>query len=664
MSLLGKKPADTSMEEMGSQKRSCLEEESSEEDEEDIEHIIDQREVEWKTDRGMYTVTLKLEKNYENDDIQEVRGSLFFDKKAIGELSGTILPRPYRGSFYSLADEISGELLWIANLFCDENGSVTCLSTNLEGSHVYRGGFFHIDSVMVEVSHKGQDLGLRLLHETLGFLHGRWNLAVLNAGPLTSSFQSRLGIKPMTTSYDSNGKRLEQPNELRLERVEKIRNATLKICRHWGRMGFQQAGRNADEYEAWYLTAPAYFGNQDMHIASQEQEGSETSQSMAHVMNQWKSREEIQALDVFIPEPKHEPLGADKKLNAIIEKIRFHRGPIDPAKIESVSRDVEKLIANENASIHGSRVLFILAANVSANTALLRAMINLATLDDIDASDENGNRPLHVAATFSNEAAIRYLVEAGASRTAKNQKGNTPLEILQKEKQSSMTSVLQIPLTKPIDVEPFLHSVHHLMDASQREQLVDDWLPPRMMAMLRMTACVTTDFDGIQLEESRPASLKLCYDDFDGIGRMEYIPYEEMSRRNPKGLYKPFQDGWGMVWEAMYSLLDKKQAPTLSRVEQEIRTMNTGDSLRRWSHFLDKGGKAVYAIDALLKITSNVQVNGEDGWFYEHFEDEMERLPSSPLDGAFDVARLKCLEINNNNFLTQPSGPYASPYSY
>lgn len=77
-------------------------------------------------------------------------------------------------------------------------------------------------------------------------------------------------------------------------------------------MGFQQAGRNADEYEAWYLTAPAYFGNQDMHIASQEQEGSESSQSTAHVMNQWKSREEIQALDVFIPEPKHEPLGADK----------------------------------------------------------------------------------------------------------------------------------------------------------------------------------------------------------------------------------------------------------------------------------------------------------------------------------------------------------------
>ena len=62
---------------MGSQKRSCLEEESSEEDEEDEEDILDQREVEWKTDRGMYTVTLKLEKNYENDDIQEVRGVSF-----------------------------------------------------------------------------------------------------------------------------------------------------------------------------------------------------------------------------------------------------------------------------------------------------------------------------------------------------------------------------------------------------------------------------------------------------------------------------------------------------------------------------------------------------------------------------------------------------------
>ena len=648
MYFLEKRPSDTSKEETESQKRSCWEQGYSEEDEGNSEHIIDQREVIWKTDKGTYTAALKLE-TYDDIGIQDVSGTLFFDKKSIGKLSGTILPRPCHGSFHRLADGISKELNWIANIFCDGNGCVTDTSTNLEGDHVHRGGFFHIGKVSVDVSHKGQELGLRLVHETMSFLYGKWSFAVLKACPLNSCMQSRMGIKPMTTSYDYNGYRVGKESDgSSQEHAAKVRFGTLKICRNWARMGFQQAGRNYDEYDAWHLTASSYFGSENIHSQAVG------SQSMVRVINQWKSREEIQALDIYIP-AKHEPLGADRKLNALVGKYLYPPGPIERASLESTLRDVEMLITKQNASIHGSRLIFMLAANESTDVALLRAIINLATINDINASDEEGNRPLHVAAHLSNQAAIKYLVEAGASTGAKDKKENTPHAILLQKQRQKKALI-------PIDVESFLNSVCFLMDNVQREHLVDGWLSPRMMKIFEITADLTMSSvkdSNTEFEKFEPTSLETCYSMFFGIPRMDYVPYKIISQRNPNGLYKSFQDGWGIVWEAIASLLHKKRAPTITRVEQEI--YNIKADIRKWNYFLEKGGRVVYAIDALISITRKVCVSGDDGWVYEDYKDEMEEFPNSLLDEAFDVARIKCLEIKSNNFSNHPSDPYSYP---
>jgi len=69
-----------------------------------------------------------------------------------------MLPRP-SPIFYEMGDSISGELQWFTNLFCNSNGGVTRISTNLEGRDVYTGGLFHIYKVAIEKAHKGQDLG-------------------------------------------------------------------------------------------------------------------------------------------------------------------------------------------------------------------------------------------------------------------------------------------------------------------------------------------------------------------------------------------------------------------------------------------------------------------------------------------------------------------------
>ena len=154
----------------------------------------------------------------------------------------------------------------------------------------------------------------------------------------------------------------------------------------------------------------------------------------------------------------------------------------------------------------------------------------------------------------------------------------------------------------------------------------------------------------------QPTSLAHCCG-FCGIQRIDYIPAEVL-HRNPEGFYKSFADGWEIVWRAMLMLLQRNQALSISLVHQEICSRHYMYDLRKFNHFVDKGGKIDYALDALLKITEHVVVGGDDGWEYWMFRDEIEALPATPFDKAFELARVKCLEITNQNFVTQPGGPY------
>ena len=203
------------------------------------------------------------------------------------------------------------------------------------------------------------------------------------------------------------------------EENDKIEAVKLKISRHWARLGFQQAGRNADECDAWYMASLTYFGRDE-------------SQDAASVaMQNWKTKDEIQSLDIYVTPKEYKPQGADKNLKELVEEAR--RRKLVPVELGTLLHKIEDLVNNQNASIHGSRLLFVLAVNGKDATdiALLRTLIRLASANDINAPDENGNRPLHVAASAMNPVAITKLIESGASRTLQNDKGNTPLRNLE-----------------------------------------------------------------------------------------------------------------------------------------------------------------------------------------------------------------------------------------
>lgn len=345
------------------------------------------------------------------EGVGEVNAKVFFSRsnreeekveskgEEVGYLSGFLLPRPMTdgSSFFEMADSVSDELAELTGMFCNRYGHLTRIDTGLEGKDIEEGGLLQIYSMEIKgPGHAGTcDLGLRLVHEILGFLKDDWNIALMVPCLLGvqiqqwPDFHNRLKIDPNAAEHTK-------------EQTEGLKEAHLKIKRHFARMGFVQAGRNSEHHHAWYLTASSYYG------ASTPRDG-------ATAMNKWKSKSEIKDLDIFVAPDAHVPEGVDAELNALVV-----REPIDTYKV----RDLIKT----GASIHGSRAIFVAAADNDVD--LLKLLVEELG-GDANEPDENGNIPLHVAAMMLCPEAIDLLVQKGAKKDAKNDKGHSPLQTAQ-----------------------------------------------------------------------------------------------------------------------------------------------------------------------------------------------------------------------------------------
>lgn len=231
--------------------------------------------VSWNTPQGQYNIKINFCKDREiGNDHKHVYAKLTLNEKHIGNMSGSIISRPtsYDYSFFEIADFHSQELYDLSRMFCDANGR--CTITGLDPSCIYRGGFFHIESVQIDMDHKGYDLGLRLLSEALSDCKDMWVIAVLNAGPLKDHYWSRMNID--LHNEEDKGKIHDATEE-----------AKEKIGRHWARLGFQQAVQarwNQNQYNAWYLTSNHYWNN--IPISSSNN-------------CKWKNKEAVKDLDIY-----------------------------------------------------------------------------------------------------------------------------------------------------------------------------------------------------------------------------------------------------------------------------------------------------------------------------------------------------------------------------
>jgi hypothetical protein len=563
--------------------------------------------------------------------------------------TATLLKRPCP-NFFQEADAVSGELQLLSNIFCEPNGVASRVNHPrlLGDPSVYKGGFFHIDEVEIKPSHKGHDLGIRVLHEVLFLMKDKWSLAVMF--PVSLGRRWCHWKENSRQSWPDRG----EPTPLQLE--DSIRNDLL-IQRQFGRMNFVQASRKSSEcHKAWFLTSTSYFPD----CAEQAQS----------TVSRWLSKGEASQIDVYQPPLSHEPSGLDEELHHFIKTMDHPMksfaiaggvAPQGTGAVETRRRSLvtTKRLVERGATIHGSRALFLAAAKSSDFPYLLQTLVHLG--GNVNLPDEYGKRPLHVAAEELNPRNVEFLVKvAGADTGLTNLDGNTPLQSLQENIRyfGDMTATFGWH-PREIDIVPRLQCLAALMPEPMRSSLVDGWMSPRMQKILSITAEHESVREYLlEFTAYRPTPLAECYN--FGIARMEYIPYSAISH-NQSGLYESFAKGWRQLFETMRRILSDGKTPTVRRIQEYIQeyvqlgVFHSAD-IRYHSHFLQKGGRIEFAVDALIAISQNVAVDGDDGWEYGTFQDDIETLPANAMDNAFDVARFKCMKGGGGELHT--CGPY------
>lgn len=329
-----------------------------------------------------------------------------------------------------------------------------------------------------------------------------------------------------------------------------------------------------------------------------------------------------------------------------------------------ILRKMEDLV-RRGASVNRSGSLQSAAANLGQEEdqpeQLLRTLVRLG--GDVNHGDELGNTALHVAAAYQKPEIVACLCNTlGADRTLRNSDGKTPLQCL--ENNNKFDFFADVGLTsmpvRAVDVLPKLRCSTALMAREQRATLLDGWMSPRMRCVLSTTA--ELEAGGIlreceiRFEPYQPAPLSVCCDDC-GIKRIDYIP-RSVLECNRGGLYQSFKEGWGYCFQAIHGVLQRGQAPTVHRVQHYLEYVDRTIDQRKYGHFLGRGGRVKFAVDALINISRNVCVHGDDGWEYWMFQEDIEALPATPLDDAFDVARFMCINQGGGDGTMQ--GPYDS----
>jgi len=253
--------------------------------------------------------------------------------------------------------------------------------------------------------------------------------------------------------------------------------------------------------------------------------------------------------------------------------------------------------------------------------------------------DEDGNRALHLAAEQFNAIEVKRLLAEGAKLETKNKVGKTALDVavlkLRSWNDRSLTNRHQKRVPLEINVMPPYETISALMDKDTKEKLSDGWLSPRMRKMLSITA----DLEGDDVREDI----------------LRYVPADACSDLDQRSRDKLFE-GFGYCFQVLGRMLNYSPSvvPTTENAKKGVNRFHVGR--RAYEPFINKGGRFEFVIDALLDITENVYVNGDDGWEYEHFEEDIEALVETPMDGMFDLARF--MLINRGGGMLEGRGPY------
>jgi len=137
------------------------------------------------------------------------------------------------------------------------------------------------------------------------------------------------------------------------------------------------------------------------------------------VKETWLAKEDVQDIEMALTPRVYIKSEKDEALVRLIESM---------TELDNLKKDQINRLLSDGASLTGINALHIAVA-CRRNDDVISYLIVEHNIP-IDGRDENDNTPLHVAVAMENVPATAELLTRGASKSAVNKDGQTPMQVL------------------------------------------------------------------------------------------------------------------------------------------------------------------------------------------------------------------------------------------
>ena len=350
----------------------------------------------------------------------------------IGYIKCYLVDRTFKYSYrnlYHYSDAISDETFELAKMIFSTNGEANNIDhpALAPGTEDRRGdgSFLHIYLIEVHPDYHGKDLGLMMVHELMGFARDYWTFAALVAEVLDPDSCKWKGNDVL--GLLCNGADESDSTPLTDAQRRSLTNGNTKLARHFGRMGFVQAGSVGKKTSVWFITSAMRSRNVFSFSKDRQRE-----QFLESLIPKDIAENKIHVHDIAVPKEDEEPSDLDKELCMhVVETmaVKNREEACDVDRLKSILRRG----GNVDAMIHVVCQYFHLEW-------LIDLLISLG--GSVDAIGRKGMRPLHSAIAASSPSGVRHLLAKGANPSLVNALGETPLqyaiEIEREEKEKGL----------------------------------------------------------------------------------------------------------------------------------------------------------------------------------------------------------------------------------
>jgi len=329
--------------------------------------------------------------------------------------------------------------------------------------------------------------------------------------------------------------------------------------------------------------------------------------------------------------------------------------------------DIRELCKGGSVDLGRAKVLHCAVECGVCGKEDLRLLVSLGA--SVHGTDEFGNTPLHNTSHLLGQSealqasavrAAESLLALGADRRAVNIFGHKAIDSVlfqireYDEINATFDFAQRIPWNGRDDSKHAYELVIVLLEEPERQALWEGVLTPRQKFRLEWYAETrVAECDDVMLAKFTNNVPQPSEEMAGQVPMWEHIPLEVRGTE----VYKSFVHGWAQIVRAIGVVVKPRShsrrepaLPTVENVSRELWERNYDQ--RYTSHFLSRGGKVEFALDALLYLAKDAD---EMFWSMEEDEDKeddyrqqsrYEALPKHRLDDCWEFVRYKLLGPN------------------